>query len=307
MSAEKSREQEKSKSTGKKHKSSAKAAGSEADAEAAKAASKAKDKKDKKDKKLKNKIYEKEIARLQIELVKLQEWIKHMGLKVIVLFEGRDAAGKGGAIKRITQSLSPRICRVVALPAPTERERSQWYFQRYIQHLPAAGEMVLFDRSWYNRAGVEKVMGFCSDAEYKLFLKQAPIFERMLVDEGILLLKYWLAVDQEFQEERFAERAQDPLKRWKLSPIDLKAREQYDAYGKAREAMFKATHTKHAPWHVVDFNDQRRGRLALIRHLLDSIPDRDLPPDAPLELAPLGHKPSKEKYTGKVKPIASKF
>jgi polyphosphate kinase 2 len=258
-------------------------------------------------KRMKKREYEPLLEPMQLELNNVARWLSHTGKRVVVLMEGRDTAGKGGSINAITQTMNPRQVHVVALSKPDERERSQWYFQRYAQFLPSAGELVLFDRSWYNRAGVEKVMGFCSDAEYKLFLKQAPIFERMLVDEGILLLKYWLAVDQEFQEERFAERAQDPLKRWKLSPIDLKAREQYDAYGKAREAMFKATHTKHAPWHVVDFNDQRRGRLALIRHLLDSIPDRDLPPDAPLELAPLGHKPSKEKYTGKVKPIASKF
>jgi polyphosphate kinase 2 len=191
---------------------------------------------------------------------------------------------------------------IVGLATPTERERAQWYFQRYVAHLPAAGELVLFDRSWYNRAGVEKVMGFCTAAEYKRFLEQAPVFEKMLVDDGLLLFKYWLAVDQRYQEERFLERAEDPVKRWKLSPIDLKAREKYVEYGRARDAMFKATHTPHAPWRVVEFNDQRRGRLNLIRDLLDQVPDTQLP-EEPLELPPLRGAPAKERFTGPVKPI----
>ena len=216
--------------------------------------------------------YEKELARLQVELVRLQEWIGHTGLKVVVVFEGRDTAGKGGTIKRITEKTNPRVVRTVALGTPTERERTQWYFQRYVAHLPAAGEMVLFDRSWYNRAGVEKVMGFCTPAEYAAFLEQAPVFEKMLVDDGLLLYKYWLSVDQKQQEERFAERSSDPLKRWKLSPIDLKARERYVEYVRARDEMFKATHTKWAPWHVVHSDDKKRARLNIIRHLLRHIP-----------------------------------
>jgi polyphosphate kinase 2 len=196
--------------------------------------------------------------------------------------------------------------RTVALAKPSDRDRSQWYFQRYVPHLPAAGELVLFDRSWYNRAGVEKVMGFCTDPEYARFLKQAPIFERMLVDDGVRLFKYWLSVDQAEQEARFAERAADPLKRWKLSPIDLKAREHYDDYTSAREAMFKATHTKHAPWHVVRFDDQRRGRLNLIRHLLEHVHDTNVPSPS-LDLPPLRKKPAKERFEGRVRPIAERY
>lgn len=218
-----------------------------------------------------------ELMRLQGELVKLQDWVRHKGLKLVVLCEGRDSAGKGGAIKRITQRVNPRTCRVVALPAPSDREKTQWYFQRYVPHLPAAGEIVLFDRSWYNRAGVEKVMGFCSDDEYKRFLAECPVFEQGLVNDGILLFKYWLAVDQAEQEERFAERAQNPLKRFKMSPVDIAARNKYHEYSEARDAMIAATHTDYAPWHVVDFNDQPRGRLSLIRHLLDHLPDRKIP------------------------------
>jgi polyphosphate kinase 2 len=224
----------------------------------------------------------------------------------VVIFEGRDTAGKGGTINAITERLNPRQAHVVALGKPGEGEASQWYFQRYIEHLPAAGELLLLDRSWYNRAGVEHVMGFCTPVEYRRFLKQAPVFEKMLVQDGILLFKYWLAVDQARQEERFAERAADPLKRWKLSPIDLAARTRYVEYGQARDAMFKATHTKHAPWHVVDFNDQRRGRLTLIRHLLDHVPDLRLP-DTPIDLPPLPGEPARERYRGPVKPIASAF
>jgi len=209
---------------------------------------------------MKKKEYEKLLEPLQLELNNLARWLRHTGKRMMVLLEGRDTAGKGGVINTISEQLNPRQVHTVALPKPTERESTQWYFQRYMPYLPAAGELVLFDRSWYNRAGVEKVMGFCKDAEYRRFLEQAPVFEKMLVDDGILLFKYWLAVDQVHQEERFEERAQDPLKRWKLSPIDLKSRELYQDYGRARDAMFKATHTKHAPWYVIEFDDQRRGR-----------------------------------------------
>jgi polyphosphate kinase len=218
--------------------------------------------------------YDHYLKSLAIDLVELQRWLIRSGKRVVVLFEGRDAAGKGGVIKAISQYLDTRHYRIVALSKPSERESTQWYFQRYVEHLPAGGEIVLFDRSWYNRAGVEHVMGFCSDPEYRRFLEQCPVFERGLVDVGIVLLKYWLAVDQEEQEARFAERAENPLKRWKISPIDLAARNQYQAYGDARDAMFAHTHTEHAPWHVVDFNDQQRGRLNLIQHLLDQLPDR---------------------------------
>jgi len=255
---------------------------------------------------LKRKDYEQALEPLQLELNDLAHWLQHTGRRMLVLFEGRDAAGKGGVIQAIAQNLEPRQVRAVALPRPGERERTQWYFQRYVAHLPAAGELVLFDRSWYNRAGVERVMGFCSDAEYALFLKQAPLFERMLVDDGILLYKYWLAVDQVHQEERFAERAEDPLKRWKLSPIDLEARRRYVEYGKARDAMFEATHTRHAPWHVVEFDDQRVGRLNLIRHLLDQVPDVRVP-ETLLDFPPLPGKPAKERFAGPVKPIRGRY
>jgi polyphosphate kinase 2 len=257
------------------------------------------------EKTLKKKKYETELEPIEVELNNVARWLQHTGKRMVVLFEGRDTAGKGGCISAIAQTLNPRQVHIVALSKPTERERTQWYFQRYVAHLPAAGELVLFDRSWYNRAGVEKVMGFCTDAEYRHFLQEVPVFEKMLVDSGLLLYKYWLAVDQEEQEQRFAERAQDPLKRWKLSPIDLKARQHYVEYGRARDAMFKASHVPHAPWHVVDFNDQRRGRLDLIRHLLDQVPDVSLPP-APMKLPPLRGKPAKERYEGPVKPIGAK-
>ena len=253
--------------------------------------------------KLKKKDYEEQLVALEIELNRVHRWLQHTGKRLLVLIEGRDTAGKGGVISAIAECLNPRSCHVVALPKPNDRERTQWYFQRYVPHLPAAGEIVLFDRSWYNRAGVEKVMGYCSDAEYRAFLKHAPTFEKLLVDDGILLFKYWLAVDQAFQEERFAERAADPLKRWKLSPIDLKAREKYRDYGEARDAMFEATHTDYAPWTVVSFNDQRRGRLALIRHLLDHLPDVAVP-EQPLVLEPLKGTLHKERFRGGVKPIA---
>jgi polyphosphate kinase 2 len=255
---------------------------------------------------MKRKKYDSRIEGMQLELNNLGRWLQHTGRRMIVILEGRDTAGKGGVISAIGERLNPRQVRTVALPKPSERERSQWYFQRYIEHFPAAGELVLFDRSWYNRAGVEKVMGFCTKSEYEQFLVQAPAFEQMIVDSGIILLKYWLAVDQREQEERFAERAADPLKRWKLSPVDLKARDHYEDYGRARDAMFEATHTKHAPWFVVDFGDQRRGRLNLIRHMLDQVPDKSVP-DTKIELPPLAKKPQKEKFKGPVKPISGEF
>jgi polyphosphate kinase len=227
--------------------------------------------------------YEKELARLQIELVKVQEWIKHEGLRVVVIFEGRDAAGKGGVIKRITQGLNPRVCRVVALAAPTERERTQWYFQRYAAHLPAAGEMVLFDRSWYNRAGVERVMGFCTDEEYQEFLRSCPEFERMLIRSGVILVKYWFSVSDAEQERRFDRRIDDPTRRWKLSPIDLKSRELWVEYSKAKDEMFRHTDIKQAPWWTVEADDKRRARLNCIAHILSSVPYQDaIPP--PLHL-----------------------
>ena len=257
-------------------------------------------------KRLKKSEYERQIERMQLDLNNLAHWLRHTGRRALVILEGRDAAGKGGVITAIAGRLNPRQVHVVALPTPTERERTQWYFQRYMAHLPAAGELVLFDRSWYNRAGIERVMGFCTRAEYKHFLRQVPVFEKMLVDDGLLLYKYWLAVDQRHQEERFAERAADPLKRWKLSPIDLKARELYVEYGRARDAMFEATHTPFAPWHVVDFNDQRRGRLNLIRHLLDHVPASRVA-DPPLDLPPLEGRPATERYRGPVKPIRGRY
>lgn len=252
--------------------------------------------------KLKRKKFEELYAPLELELVAMARWVAATGARVMVLFEGRDTAGKGGAIQTVARPLNPRQCRTVALPRPSERESSQWYFQRYVAHLPAAGEIVLFDRSWYNRAGVEKVMGYASPAQIELFLKQAPAFERMLVEDGILLFKYWLATDQAEQEKRLAERLDDPLKRWKLSPVDLAARDKYDDYTRARDAMLRATHTPESPWTLVDFNDQRRGRLTLVRDLLDRLPDTKVPPE-PLELPPLGRKPAKERYKV-LKPIA---
>jgi len=250
---------------------------------------------------MKKKEYAEALEPLQEELNNLMRWLAHTGRRMMVILEGRDTAGKGGAIAAITERLNPRQVRVVALPKPTERERTQWYFQRYVAHLPAAGELVLFDRSWYNRAGVERVMGFCTDAEYAQFLKDAPVFEQLLVTQGIMLVKYWLAVDQAEQEARFAERAADPLKRWKLSPIDLEARKHYQAYGRARDRMFKATHKRQAPWAVVDFNDQKTGRLRLIRHLLDQVPDTRVRPES-IKLARLSGKPSTERHNV-IKPI----
>jgi len=236
-------------------------------------------------KRIKTRIYEEALAELQIELVKLQEWIKHKGLKVVVIFEGRDAAGKGGVIKRITESLSPRICRIVALGTPTEREKTQWYFQRYVSHLPAAGEMVLFDRSWYNRAGVERVMGFCTDEEYQEFMRTCPEFERMLVRSGIILIKYWFSVRDEEQERRFASRIVDPTKRWKLSPMDLESRKRWAEYSKAKDEMFAHTDIKQASWYVVDADVKKRARLNCISHLLSMIPYEDLTPP-PIKLPP---------------------
>lgn len=227
-------------------------------------------------KKLKSKTYKKELKRLQIELAKLQEWIQYKGLKVVVLFEGRDAAGKGGVIKRITQCLNPRICRVVALGTPTEREKSQWYFQRYVAHLPAAGEMVLFDRSWYNRAGVEHVMGFCTAEEYDEFLRSCPEFERMLIRSGIILIKYWFSIDDDEQERRFENRIEDPTKRWKLSPMDLKSREKWVEYSQAKDKMFAYTDIKQAPWYVVEADNKKCARLNCISHLLEMIPYKEI-------------------------------
>jgi polyphosphate kinase 2 len=235
--------------------------------------------------------YLSELSRLQIELVKLQEWVRHENLRVVVLFEGRDAAGKGGAIKRITESLNPRACRVVALGTPTEREKTQWYFQRYVSHLPAAGEMVLFDRSWYNRAGVEHVMGFCTDQQYLEFMQSCSEFERMLVRSGIILIKYWFSVSDAEQERRFQDRMNKPTKRWKLSPMDLESRKHWAEYSRAKDEMFAVTDIKQAPWFVVNAEDKKCARLNVIRHLLSMIAYRDLTPE-PLALPPL----EKSKY-----------
>ncbi len=236
-------------------------------------------------KRISREFYEAEIARLNVELVKLEEWVKARGLKVVIVFEGRDAAGKGGAIKTIMEPLNPRYARVVALGVPTEREKSQWYFQRYVAHLPAAGEMVLFDRSWYNRAGVERVMGFCAEDEYREFLRSCPEFERMLVRSGIILVKYWFSVSDDEQERRFQARIDDPTKRWKLSPMDLQSRTKWVEYSKAKDAMFAATDIKQAPWYVVNADDKKRARLNVIRHLLSLIPYEDLTPE-PIALPP---------------------
>ena len=249
-------------------------------------------------KKLDKKFYEKELIQIQLELVKLQEWIKAKKLKVIVIFEGRDAAGKGGVIKRITQRLNPRICKVVALGTPTEREKTQWYFQRYAAHLPAAGEMVLFDRSWYNRAGVERVMGFCNEEEYKEFLRSCPEFERMLVRSGIKLIKYYFSVSDDVQEERFQDRIQDRTKRWKLSPMDLKSRSMWVEYSKAKDEMFAYTDIKQAPWYVVNADDKRKARLNCMSHLLSLIEYKDLTPE-PIKLPP------RQKNEGYIRPPIS--
>ena len=226
----------------------------------------------------KNYKYVEELAHLQVELIKLQEWVRLRGLKLAVIFEGRDAAGKGGVIKRIAESLNPRVCRIVALGTPTERERGQWYFQRYVPHLPATGEIVLFDRSWYNRAGVERVMGFCSKAEYKEFLRSCPLFEEMLIRSGIVLVKYWFSVNDEEQEKRFQERVRNPTKRWKLSPMDLESRKRWIEYSKAKDDMFEATDLDVSPWHVVDADNKKRARLNCITHLLQQVPYENMTP-----------------------------
>jgi polyphosphate kinase 2 len=250
---------------------------------------------------LDHKEYEKLLEPLAEELSTLARWVQETRQRIVVLFEGRDTAGKGGSIEMFSRVLNPRQCRVVALPGPSERERTQWYFQRYVEHLPAEGEIVLFDRSWYNRAGVEKVMGFCTPEQTQDFLNAAPEFERHLVDDGMLLFKYWLCCDQKVQEHRFRKRLENPMKRWKLSPIDIKARDHYEDYTEAREMMLAATHTDFAPWTLVDFNDQPLGRLTLLRDFLDKVPDTELPlgdipwPDLP-------HQPMKERY-GVLKPI----
>ncbi|MCC0179122.1 polyphosphate kinase 2 [Waterburya agarophytonicola K14] len=239
----------------------------------------------KKTKKLSKKVYEQELAKLQIELVKLQRWVQYKGLRIVVVFEGRDAAGKGGAIKRISECLNPRVCKVVALGTPSDREKTQWYFQRYVPHLPAAGEMVLFDRSWYNRAGVEKVMGFCTYDEYNEFMRSCPEFEIMIQRSGIILIKYWFSVSDKEQEKRFQDRINNPTKRWKISPMDLKAREKWVDYSRAKDDMFAATDIPESPWNVVEADDKKRARLNFINHLLSSVPYKDLPPKK-IELPP---------------------
>jgi polyphosphate kinase 2 len=243
--------------------------------------------------KLKRKEYERELARLQLELVKLQHWVKHAGLRVVLIFEGRDAAGKGGVIKRIVEPLNPRGATIVALGTPSDRESSQWYFQRYIAHLPAAGEIVLFDRSWYNRAGVERVMGFCTDEEYWEFMHSCPELERMLIRDGIMLRKYWFSVSDAEQERRFQQRSADPTRRWKLSPMDLKSRDLWVAYSRAKDEMFRYTHTPEAPWYTVESDDKRRARLNCISHLLETIEYEDVLPD-PIELPA---RPEQEDYS----------
>lgn len=250
---------------------------------------------------MKRDAYEAALEPLTHELASMARWAKATRARIVVLFEGRDTAGKGGAITAVREKLNPRQCRTVALSKPTATEASQWYFQRYVPHLPAAGEIVLFDRSWYNRAGVEKVMGYATPAQVKAFLDAVPTFEQLLVDDGILLFKYWLTADQDEQEQRLRERLDDPMKRWKLSPIDLAARAKYDDYTAAREAMLARTHTQHAPWTIVDFNDQRRGRLTLIRDLLSRIPDTHAEPEA-IDFPDLGREPVKETY-GVLRPI----
>jgi polyphosphate kinase len=239
-----------------------------------------------KKKKMNREEYEKELLRFEIELVKLQEWVKAKKLKVVVVFEGRDAAGKGGVIKTIAGCMNPRICRIVALGVPTEKERSQWYFQRYVPELPSAGEIVLFDRSWYNRAGVEKVMGYCTNEEYEEFLRSCPEFERMLIRSGIILIKYWFSVSDKEQEARFQDRIKDPTKRWKISPIDVESRDRWVEYSMAKDRMFSFTDTKQSPWFVVLADDKKRARLNCIDHLLSMIPYEDLTPE-PFKLPPL--------------------
>lgn len=250
---------------------------------------------------MKRKDYEAALAPLTLDLVSMARWAKASGARIVVLFEGRDTAGKGGAIEAVRGNLNPRQCRTVALSKPSEAEQSQWYFQRYVNHLPSAGEIVLFDRSWYNRAGVEAVMGYATPDQVAAFLAAAPAFEKLLVDDGILLFKYWLCADQGAQEKRLRERLDDPLKRWKLSPIDLAARTKYDEYTAAREAMLAATHKPHAPWTLIDFNDQRRGRLTLVRDLLSRVPDTHEESPA-FDFPPLGREPVRESY-GVLRPL----
>ena len=235
-----------------------------------------KGRKENKDGRLPKKTYERELLRLQAELVKLQEWVRFEGARLVVVFEGRDAAGKGSTIKRVTQYLNPRVARIAALPAPTERERTQWYFQRYAEYLPAAGEITLFDRSWYNRAGVERVMGFCTPAEYERFLRQCPIFERLLVEDGVLLLKYWFSVSDAEQQRRFRSRLEDPMRRWKLSPMDLESITRWEDYSRAKDEMFVHTDIPEAPWYVVESEDKRTARINMIAHLLATVPYRDV-------------------------------
>ena len=243
---------------------------------------------DNRHKRMKDGKYYKELRKLEVELIKLQEWVKTKKLKVIIIFEGRDAAGKGGVIKTISGCLNPRICRVVALGTPTEKEKTQWYFQRYVQHLPAAGEIVLFDRSWYNRAGVEKVMGFCTNEEYEEFLRSCPEFERMLIRSEIILIKYWFSVSDREQEKRFQERIKDPTKRWKISPIDIESRDKWVEYSMAKDKMFSYTDTKQSPWFVVEGDDKKRARLNCINHLMSLIDYKDLTPET-IKLPPLKH------------------
>ncbi|MER5906050.1 polyphosphate kinase 2 [Streptomyces mirabilis] len=240
-------------------------------------------------------VYERELLRLQTELVKLQEWVRTEGARLVVIFEGRDAAGKGGTIKRVSELLNPRVARTVALPKPTERQRTQWYFQRYVEHLPAAGEIVLFDRSWYNRAGVEQVMGFCTKEEHQLFLRQCPIFERMLVEEGILLRKYWFSVSDAEQQKRFRRRLKDPTRRWKLSPMDLESITRWEAYSRAKDEMLVHTDVSEAPWYIVESDDKRRARLNMIAHLLGSVPYHEVKP-------PVLQLPPRPPSTGYVRP-----
>jgi len=241
----------------------------------------------------KNYKYIEELANLQVELIKLQEWVRLRGLKVAVIFEGRDAAGKGGVIKRISQSLNPRVCRIAALGTPTERERGQWYFQRYVPHLPASGEIVLFDRSWYNRAGVEHVMGFCTMPEYEEFLRSCPVFEEMLIRSGIILVKYWFSVNDEEQEKRFQERIRNPTKRWKLSPMDMESRKHWSEYSKAKDVMFAATDRKASPWYVVNADNKKKARLNCIHHLLQQVPYENMKPveiEVPQRQGDIGYK-----------------
>jgi len=252
----------------------------------------------KKEKKLSNKKYNKELYKLQVELCKLQEWVKQSGARVVIVFEGRDTAGKGGIIKRILERVSPRVFRVNALPAPTDRQKTQMYFQRYFECFPAGGEVAIFDRSWYNRAGVERVMGFCTDEEYHHFLKMVPKVEKAMVDDGIILIKYWLDVNQEIQDERLNARVDDPRKQWKLSPMDLQAQELWDAYSKAKDAMFLATDRKKTPWFVVNSNNKKSARLNCISHLLDQIPYKELEFEKPKikKMKKSRYEPIKYKY-----------